>query len=266
MNKTTKKYGVDKNGFIVTKTSAIKIKKPFSRIVAEVKADLLAKFADQMHSIYIYGSIATGEAKLKKSDLDVLVVFKKKPSPKLKSQIENVSEKLSKEYKTFVREVGIALSDVKEVHADTYGWGCFMKHLCVDIYGENLSAKLAKFKPTERVAQAFNGDCKKVVESAIKKLSANLSKEDVQKICSSTMRKIVRTGFSLVMDQEKSWTTDLEKSYLVFAKYYPEQKAKMKEALDMALTPTSDKDKLIEFLKGLKLWLPLLNSVKKYIQ
>ncbi len=247
MQKTFKRYGVDKDGFILTKAHPSKIKKPFSKIVTEVKAHLLAKSPDQIHSIYVYGSVATGKAKLKTSDLDILVVFKRKQDPK---PVENFSKTLSKNYKSFVREVGIAVSDTKEIAADKYGWGCFIKHLCVDIYGENLSKKLPKFKPSQKVALAFNGDCQKVIADALKKLSADLSKEEILKLCRSTMRKIVRTGFSQVMDREKSWTTDLKKSYLAFIKYHPDQKALMRQALDLALAPTSNKHQLLELLSN----------------
>ncbi len=247
MQKIFKRYGVDKDGFILKKAHPSKIKKPFSKIVTEAKAHLLAKFPDQIHSIYVYGSVATGKAKLKTSDLDILVVFKKKQDPKL---VENLSKTLSKNYKSFVREVGIALSTIKEVTADTYGWGCFIKHLCVDIYGENLSSKLPKFKPSQKVALAFNGDCQKVLAAAIKQLLKNPSIAETEKICRSTLRKIVRTGFSQVMDREKSWTTDLKKSYLAFIKYYPEQKALMKQALNLAFVPTSDRNQLLELLSN----------------
>jgi len=259
----SKKYGVDKNGFILTKVKVSKIKKPFVKLIAEVKDELLLNFEEQIDSIYLYGSVATGEAEVKKSDLDVLVVFKKKPSIKSKKLIENLSEKLSKKHKALVREVGIVLSDVKEVNKDTYGWGCFLKHLCVDIHGENLSGKLPNFKPTRKVAEAFNGDCKKVIMAARKKLSGHPNKKEVLKISSSTARKILRTGFSLVMEKEKSWTTDLKKSYLVFTKHYPEQKAAMKKVLEMALSPTNSKSELIELLQDVTPLLAILNFVEK---
>ena len=80
--------------------------------------------------------------------------------------------------------------------------GLPLKHLCVCLYGEDLGKNQLNSKPTKKVAKAFNGDLGKLIKSC-------LQKPEKDKI-HSIMRKIVRTGFSLVIEEEKSWTTDLK--------------------------------------------------------
>ena len=69
------------------------------------------------------------------------------------------------------------------------------------------------------------------------------------------MRKIVRTGFSLVIEEEKSWTTDLKKSYEVFSKYYPEKSTEMKQALKWAQKPPLNMKIAVKFLEDFGTWI-----------
>ena len=66
------------------------------------------------------------------------------------------------------------------------------------------------------------------------------------------MRKIVRTGFCLIMDQEQSWTTDLKKSCEVLSKYFPKQSSMKKTAFIMAKKPVKDGEMLREYIEKAK--------------
>lgn len=250
-----KKYGVDKSGFIITEAGLNKIKPAFKKILDKIRGEIVNKFADEIHSLYLYGSVATGKARIKSSDLDLLLVLHRKPTSKIKNEVTKIQNYLTKEHSSTFRDVGISLTHANEVKKDIYGWGCFIKHLCVCLAGENLGKNLPKFKPSKRVAKAFNGDIGSRIKTVLKKLKSAHNPQEVCSICSGTMRKIVRTGFCLVMEQEQSWTTDLKKSYEIFSKYYPKQSVNMKKALILAKKPTTNTKELGKFLEDFGSWL-----------
>ena len=250
-----KKYGVDKNGFIITEVGLNKIKPTFKKVLDTIKDEVIIKFGEKIHSLYLYGSVATGKARIKSSDLDLLLILRKKPTSKIQKDIKKFQDNISTEHLNKFRGVGISLTHAEEVIKDTYGWGCCMKHLCVCLYGEDLGKNLPRFKPSKRVAKAFNGDIEKHINSVLKQLKSAHSSQEVISICSSTLRKIVRTGFCLVMEQEQSWTTDLKKSYEIFSKYYPKQSVQMKKALILAQRPTTNTKELGKFLEDFGSWL-----------
>ena len=66
--------------------------------------------------------------------MDILVVFRDAPTLLQKNEIKQVSKDLSDIHATIVREVGIAYTHTHEVAEDIYGYGCYIKHLCVCIF------------------------------------------------------------------------------------------------------------------------------------
>ena len=57
------------------------------------------------------------------------------------------------------------------------------------------------------------------------------------------------------MEEERSWTTDLTKSYEVFCRHYPEKSKYMQQALDWTTHPTNNTQELKNFLNTFGKWL-----------
>lgn len=256
-----KPYGVDRKGYIVNNAAKKNIDSSYKQLIKEVQSEIKETVGNQMHSLYLYGSVATGNAKIRTSDIDFLLLFHRKPTKKTLAGVKNIELKFSEKYKKLVREVGISTSYTSEVNKDKYGLGCFIKHLCILLYGENYSNKFSSFKPSKLVASAFNGDIKKASRTYATKITKTDNPKDIQLFCSQISRKYIRTGFSLVTEREQSWTTDLTDSYNAFIKYYPEQKESMKKALLFARKPTTDKTELLKYTKTFGKW---LNSEVKH--
>lgn len=70
------------------------------------------------------------------------------------------------------------------------------------------------------------------------------------------MKRVVRTGFELVMARTHKYTRDLYPCYKEFSKYYPKRKNEMRKALQLCIVPT-DNVKEISFL---------LNSLGKFLE
>ena len=193
-----KKFGVDKNGFIITKVSTKNISPFYKPVVAYVLDTIVSKYAQYLESIYLYGSVATGKAIKGKSDLDILLVFKMNPSVKLAKNVKTLEKKLSKKYINILRGVGLAITSIQEVKSpkEKYGLICYIKHLCVCIYGNDITRYIPKFKPTNAVAKGFNGDIAEKLELSRRKFLKHLTPSEIKKLSQETSKRIIRTGFS----------------------------------------------------------------------
>ncbi|MDN5432299.1 MAG: nucleotidyltransferase domain-containing protein, partial [Acinetobacter sp.] len=57
----------------------MRIQKAFEPVLENVINHFSRSFVEDLHSIYVYGSVAQGIAIIGQSDLDLCVVFKNKP-------------------------------------------------------------------------------------------------------------------------------------------------------------------------------------------
>lgn len=252
-----KTFGVDENGIIITEVSIDKITPPFKIIVDKVLHAILADPASQLDSVYLYGSIATGKAVKGKSDLDIIVVFKEKANDELLKKISSLEAKLTKEYELIFRDVGLATTHVDDALSEKERLGglCFLKHLSVCIYGDDITKNVSGFKPTKAVAKGFNGDIAKSLKSLKEKIKNAISGQEVKKVSQLLAKKIIRTAFSLVMPRAASWTTNLQTSVETFLQYYPEKTKEMNTVLGWSKIGTDDKEEILKFINTFGLWL-----------
>ncbi len=101
-------YGLDSNGFIVSDVSKDKIDDIYLPCIQESVERLKNIFEQHLYSVYVYGSVARGEAIIKKSDLDLIAMFNTKLSSVKLAELKQLSEELSQKHRSLVRDVGIA--------------------------------------------------------------------------------------------------------------------------------------------------------------
>ncbi|MEM1038677.1 MAG: nucleotidyltransferase domain-containing protein [Pseudomonadota bacterium] len=252
----SRSYGVDAQGFIVTQVAESKIPLLYRPLIDDVKNTFRGLIGAHLHGIHIYGSVAAGLAKAPMSDLDVLIVLRHRPNEQLTLKIRNAEADLTQTYAGLVREVGVGVTFLAEIESDHHGIGCFLKHLCICVFGEKIQHSLPSFKPTRQVAKAFNGDFERVLEKYRYRVTA-ASPDETPRLGHQISRKFVRTGFSLVTAREKSWTTDPQMSCDAFARHYPDKAADMQLALRFSGQPNIEKRELMALLDGFGNWLAM---------
>jgi uncharacterized protein len=251
------KFGVDESGIIITEVSPDKITSQYKPVVTAVLNSILEKFGPQLDGVYLYGSVPTGNAIEQNSDLDMLLVLKEKPDQELSEKISDLEKTLCADYEPMLRGVGLGISNVAEAKSEKekFGLMCFMKHLCICIYGNDITKDIPGFKPSKEVAEGFNGDLAQSLESSKAKIEKATLESEIKKRSQAVSKKIIRTGFSLVMPRSESWTTDLQTSVDTFANHYPEKTIEMNTALEWAKAGSSDKQKVVEFIDTFGQWL-----------
>ena len=98
-----------------------------------------------------------------------------------------------------------------------------------------LGQRLPKYRPSVALARGTNGNIRQLLTDRRQHIIDSTDPAEVAAICRGIMRKIVRTGFTLVMPRYHGWTSDLEQAATIFAVYYPVEAAAMNEALAFVL-------------------------------
>jgi uncharacterized protein len=217
-------YGLDNNGYISSDVSIHKIPEVYEQCIQHSVEQLSRLFPNQLHSVYVYGSVARGDAIAIKSDLDLLAVFNSTLNASEKMKVKKLSTTLSETYRHLVRDIGIAVADLDHVmNPINYYEQAFLKELCVCIYGTDLRDCFGPYKLTAEIAISFNGDIGDVFDRTIDRLQSAPT-EEFKKLSQNFARKLIRTYYSMVMARSQVWTTKLDEQSHVFIQYFQDKK------------------------------------------
>jgi uncharacterized protein len=257
---------LDSKGYIKREVSVNKIKKQFKASFNHTKKEILDKFKLKIHSIYAYGSVLTGKAKSPASDLDILIVLKRKPNERLTNELKNLENQLTKKHIKKYREVGFVVTYKSEVlrSKESFGWTFFIRIICDKISGDNLFGTKTKYKPSKKLALQLHSDVEQDINIAILKIREEKNSKQVKLQQRSILKKIIRTAFSIVMEKEQEWTTDLDYMSEIFIKHYPNKKEEMQKALSWSKKPGADEKETIKFLNIFGKW--VVNEFRRKIQ
>jgi hypothetical protein len=153
--------------------------------------------------------------------------------------------------------VGIGLASVTTVlsELERHDLGWFVACLCTPLIGEDLAARLPKYRPTSLLARETNGDIGDFVPCWRDRLAAAETDVGLRALSRAVSRRLVRTGFTLIMPRWGGWTGDLETMSEVFGRYYPERRDQMRDAVAVVRVPTTDVSVLGTLIDDLGQWL-----------
>ncbi|WP_216831508.1 nucleotidyltransferase domain-containing protein [Alkalihalobacterium elongatum] len=247
-------YGLDANGFIVSDVSIDKIDNAYVPCIRESVERLRTLFHQQLHSVYVYGSVARGEAVAIKSDLDLIALFVGKLSSVKLAELKNLAQELTQKYRALVRDVGIAVAYYDyTVDPSNYYENAFLKELCVCVYGEDLGERFGPYKLTPEIAIRFNGDIGEALARTLNRLE-KASKEEFITYSQGFARKLIRTYYSMVMVRSQIWTTRLQEQSEVFIEHFPDKKSIVCTLLNWINEPPTDCKAVYELFKSEGEW------------
>lgn len=247
-------YGLDSNGYIISDVSKDKINDIYIHCMQESIEGLKHLFPDLLHSVYVYGSVARGEAIIKKSDLDLIAMFYTKLSSVLLAELKKLAKELSEKYHYLVRDVGIAIAYYDyAIDPANYYENAFLKELCVCVYGEDIGKQFGPYKLTSEIPIRFNGDIYDVLNRTLKRLEA-ATEGDFKIFTQNFARKLIRTYYSMVMVRSQIWTTRLNEQSEVFIRYFPEKESIIRTLLQWIEEPPTDRQTVYQFFKNEGEW------------
>ena len=236
----------DKNGFLINPCS-INLIQPEFKDALELSVEHAKKhLGDNLHSIYLRGSIAKGTAVKNISDIDLYIVTEDNET---ETRWKETSEKEICNRYTFIRGIEFHLETTENV-LSRKGEQFLLQTQSVKIFGKDLNLPQFSYKiGKESYAHIF------FIEKDIKDFYKYISEEpdeDIPDVCSWIAKRIVRTGFELVMKRENLYTRDLYPCYKSFIKYYPERENQMYDLLELAVNPVNDKKVIISTVKEIE--------------
>lgn len=254
MGKLYKGYGLDPNGYLVSDVSKNKINDVYLPCIQDSIEKLKHLYPQQLHSVYVYGSVARGEAIIKKSDLDLITMFYTNLDPVLITKLKQVATELSEKYHYLVRDVGIAVTYYDyAIDQSNYYENAFLKELCVCMYGEDIGKRFGPYKLTSEIAISFNGDIYDVLNRTLKKLEI-ASEGDFKIGTQNFARKLIRTYYSMVMVRSQIWTTRLHEQSEVSIRYLPEKEAIIRRLLNWIAEPPTNRENVYKLFKSEGEW------------
>ncbi|GMA60787.1 nucleotidyltransferase domain-containing protein [Alicyclobacillus fastidiosus] len=247
-------YGLDSNGFIVSDVGLDKIDSVYLPCIRESVENLIRLFSNELHSVYVYGSVARGEAIALKSDLDLLALFNATLSPDGAAELKHLAKELSQKYGSLVRDVGIAVAHYDyAVDPDNYYEQAFLTELCVCVHGKNLRDRFGPYKLTSEIAISFNGDICEVFTRTISRLEV-ASNGEFKIISQGFARKLIRTYYAMVMARSQVWSTRLHEQSEVFIHYFPDKEPAVRTLQKWVEESPSDREPVLELFRREGKW------------
>ena len=249
--------GLDEDGFIEREGDLARVPEAFAPVVAAAKAAIQDAFgADRLHSAYLYGSIPRGTAVPGVSDLDALLALRHEPGSADREAAAALETMLDTRFPQ-INGAGIGLASTATLlsELERYDLGWFVACLCTPLLGEDLAARLPRYRPTSLLARETNGDVGDLLSRWRAQLSHAENDTDLKAISRRAGRRLVRTGFTLVMPRWGGWTSDLDESAAVFGRYYPDRREQMAAAAQAARKMTADRAVLGMLVDDLGPWL-----------
>ncbi|MFD8707529.1 nucleotidyltransferase domain-containing protein [Kitasatospora sp. NPDC059648] len=254
--------GLDEDGYIAREGSPERVAAEFTPVVEAARERIATAFGPaRLHSAYLYGSIARGTAVPGVSDLDLLLALRHRPTPEDRARADALEAGLDSAFPQ-VDGVGVLLSGadtlLSELERHDLGW--FVACLCTPLLGEDLAEQLPRYRPTSLLARETNGDLALVLPHWRERLAASAPHGaapdgGLAALSRAVSRRLVRTGFTLVMPRWNGWTSDLTASAEAFAAHYPDRAEQMRLAAAVARTPTTDRAVLAVLIDDLAPWL-----------
>ncbi|GAA2244634.1 nucleotidyltransferase domain-containing protein [Kitasatospora cystarginea] len=253
--------GLDADGYIAREGALSRVPDAFAPVVEAARTRIADSFGPSLlHSAYLYGSIPRGTAVPGVCDLDLLLALRREPTADDRAAAADVLAALDAEFPQIMGGGVLLFSEpVLLSELERYDLGWFLACLCTPLLGEDLAARLPRYRPSSLLARETNGDLAAAIprwrERLAEAVAAEGSEDELRALGRSVSRRLVRTGFTLVMPRWGGWTSDLTASVEIFARYYPERAERMRTALTVARTRSGDAALLTMLVEELAPWL-----------
>ncbi|HSD37422.1 MAG TPA: hypothetical protein VLC92_07915 [Rhodocyclaceae bacterium] len=246
---------VDADGYLVNPCRRELITPPWSDVVAALTTACQQQLGQQMHSLYVRGSVAKGTAIAGVSDIDAIAVIYGEREDVDRSWVAAFQQRMEVQY-PFHTGIELPFLPHRAIHdaKEAQFWRFLIKTQCVCLCGEDLATAFPRYKAGRALAWhvlSIEEDIRDVVEQLPLMEDVATIKDDCQWI----MKRVVRTGFELIMDYERTYTRDLYPCYAAFSRHFPAQEPQMRHALTRAIEPSDSKQELGEFLDGFGAWI-----------
>ncbi len=241
-------FDLDENGFLINPSNWSNIPSKWHSPINLIRNAYIEYFQDSLHSLYLRGSLARGTYVEGVSDVDFIGLVKREAKWEHVSFEKDLEEELKTKF-SFISDLELMISAYSKNLMISYpALAMILKTQAICIYGKDIGEELPHFKPGIDLLLHFKWIDQDVKEYL--KLKSP-SQSDNQLI----MKMLIRCGFELLIEKEKTFTLDLYPAVQSFKKHYPEYAGEMDSVLHFYLNPFENLEKQRELIVTFGVWL-----------
>lgn len=246
--------GLDADGFILT-VADTPVQREYQPLLAEVCASLSTEDLG-LDGIYLYGSVARGDATAGASDLDLTLVLREPATADLLARLEAVRCALEQRH-PHVTKVDFDIGHRAQVLAaeNRNRWGFWLKHQCRCVWGEDLSVHFERFRPSRDIALTVNGDFHTVLSTYLTRIACADTETQRLRLQREASRKLIRSTHILRSEEASTWPHTLEEHVAMFVRGYPQRVTHIAFFLFEARNPGATMENFITRLRAFLDWM-----------
>lgn len=206
-------------------------------IIEDATKWIRASLSTNVHSLYLFGSFATGRAKPHLSNLDLLVVLHREQSGQLNTIKRNIEWRFSQSFPeiTGINIRTVTLSEVLSLD-NIFKWGFLLKQCCVCLHGDDLTHCFGQFEPNWEISKFWNMNLEETLPS-LRKHYVQVTDQKAQFLQQREIgKKLLRAHYGLVLHKHRVWLDDPLQCADVAQHYYPSKQVEIKR-LTLLLRP-----------------------------
>lgn len=251
---TVHSTGLDAEGFILT-AGQVPVQPAFQALLADVCGSLSLPSLG-LDGIYLYGSVARGEATPGVSDLDLTLVLREPPTAQSVEQLEVLRLALERRHPEVIKidfDIGSRAQVLSAEHRNS--WGFWLKHHCRCLWGDDLSLQFERFRPCREIASAVNADFAEVLSAYLTRIAQAGTEQERLRLQREASRKLIRATHVLSAESAVTWPQTLEEYVALFVQRYPARVTHVAFFLFEARNPSAAGDPFCTRLQAFLDWM-----------
>ena len=234
---------------------SVVIQPVFATVLNEVIHAFQTEFSTELHSLYVYGSVAQGTAIAGKSDLDLCIIFHH-PTDDLERKISEIQSYIMNLYPMFPK-IDVDLGYLKDVldPKNHQRWGAWIKFFCHFLAGEDLSIHFQDIQIDRSVIQAINQGYNQDIHSYFSALG--IQEQTLQErinLKKSLIKRMIRL-LPLTWNEIDTWPLNLTETLAQAIQKTPEQKTMFLYLIEELENPNALSTASLDQLQKIYSWI-----------
>lgn len=225
--------GLDAHGHVRREGDLRLVQPEFTALVRAYVEAARAAFGDDLDSVYLYGSIPRGTARVGVSDLDGQLLLRRPPTEADRATVRRLEAELGAAHPE-VCFVGILLDSRAALTAPDERWdgGFHLRVLCTPLWGPDAGEEVAPHPAGPELARAVQGDWRGALARARQQVTRTRPDDPAARpLCRSVGRRLTRIAFTWVLPRWGGWSSDPVVMHRVVAALEPSWEAPVAAAV-----------------------------------
>lgn len=234
----------------------MQIQSEFNPLIEELTATVQSGLKGNLHSLYVYGSIANGTAIAGRSNLDIVLVMAHNGHNGMDTFINTLKWRLMNRFPAITGvSIKVALlSDVLSLES-IFSWGFLIRQSCTCLIGDDLSESFGDFEPSWEISKYWNWNILDYVPEYRVKIAQSKTPELQVSYQQVIAKKMLRASYGLIMHKEKLWLDSPLDCAKYFLKHHPEKAKDIQRLAIMLGNKAIPKRSVISILDVYGTWL-----------